>query len=72
MRSKLQELVVHNYPPCPEPDLVLGAVDHTDLNLFTLLQQDEYGLQILKDGQWFGVEPIPHAFVITVADQLEV
>ncbi|XP_058208350.1 hyoscyamine 6-dioxygenase-like [Rhododendron vialii] len=71
--SKFQELLVHNYPPCPEPGLVLGVGGHTDPSLLTLLQQqDVYGLQIFKGGQWLGVEPIPHAFVINISDQLEV
>ncbi|KAE9454570.1 hypothetical protein C3L33_13530, partial [Rhododendron williamsianum] len=70
--SKLHELAAHHYPPCPDPRLVLGFGGHTDTNLLTLLQQDMYGLQIFKDGQWLGVEPIPHAFVINICDQLEV
>lgn len=71
--SQLQELLVHNYPPCPEPSLVVGVGGHTDPCLLTLLQQHDIpGLQIFKSGQWLGVEPIPHAFVINVADQLEV
>ncbi|KAH7863459.1 hypothetical protein Vadar_017768 [Vaccinium darrowii] len=67
--SQLQQLVVHQYPACPDPSLVSG---HTDPHLLTLLQQDIDGLQIFKDGQWLGVEPIPHAFVIMICDQLEV
>ncbi|KAI8549828.1 hypothetical protein RHMOL_Rhmol06G0055700 [Rhododendron molle] len=70
--SKRQSLIVHHYPPCPDPSLVLGVCGHTDVNLLTLLQQDSFGLQIFKDGQWLGVEPIPHAFVINISDQLEI
>ncbi|KAH7862410.1 hypothetical protein Vadar_004475 [Vaccinium darrowii] len=70
--SKLQDFVVHHYPPCPEPGLVLGVGSHTDASLLTLLRQNIYGLQIFKDGQWLGVEPIPYAFVINISDQLEV
>lgn len=70
--SKIQDLVAHYYPPCPDPSLVFGVACHTDANLLTLLQQDIYGLQVYKDGQWLGVEPIPHAFAINIADQLEV
>ncbi|KAI8574424.1 hypothetical protein RHMOL_Rhmol01G0352500 [Rhododendron molle] len=71
--SKLQELVVHHYPPCPDPSLVLGVGGHSDPHLLTLLQQEDIcGLQIYKDGRWLGVEPIPHAFVIMISDQLEV
>ncbi|THG20337.1 hypothetical protein TEA_009568 [Camellia sinensis var. sinensis] len=35
------------------------------------LIQEEYGLQMYKDEQWVGVEPLPHAFVINIANQLE-
>ncbi|KAI8555690.1 hypothetical protein RHMOL_Rhmol05G0193600 [Rhododendron molle] len=70
--SKLHELAAHHYPPYPDPSLLLGFGGHTDTNLLTLLQQNMYGLQIFKDGQWLGVEPIPHAFVINICDQLEV
>ncbi|KAF5937489.1 hypothetical protein HYC85_024995 [Camellia sinensis] len=33
--------------------------------------QDVYGLQIFKGEQWVGVESLPHAFVIKIANQLE-
>ncbi|PSS14009.1 Hyoscyamine 6-dioxygenase [Actinidia chinensis var. chinensis] len=70
--SKVQGFIVNHYPPCPDPSLVLGIGGHCDPNLLTLLQQDVHGLQIFKDGQWAGVEPLPHAFVINVCNQLEV
>ncbi|GMP99446.1 hypothetical protein CsSME_00046915 [Camellia sinensis var. sinensis] len=70
--SKFQGMIVNHYPPCPNPSLVLGVRGHYDTNLLTLLQQDEYGLQILKDGQWFGVKHVPNAFVINIGSQLEI
>ena len=69
--SKAQALVVNHYPPCPNPSSVLGVGGHFDPNLLTRLQQ-EYGLQMYKDEQWVGVEPLPHAFVINIANLLEV
>ncbi|CAL5357349.1 unnamed protein product [Camellia sinensis] len=69
--SKTQALVVNHYPLCPNPSLVLGVSGHFDPNLLTILQQEEYGLQMYKDEQWVGVEPLPHAFVINIANQLE-
>lgn len=36
------------------------------------MQGDVSGLQVLKDGKWFAVEQIPNAFVVNVADQIEV
>ncbi|KAF5952510.1 hypothetical protein HYC85_010454 [Camellia sinensis] len=41
-----------------------NSVANTDL-------QDEYGLHILKDGQWVGVKHVPGAFVISIGSQLE-
>ncbi|CAL5432687.1 unnamed protein product [Camellia sinensis] len=69
--SKIQGLVANHYPSCPNPSLVLGLGEHCDPNLLTILQQ-VYGLQILKDEQWVGVEPPAHAFVINTANQLEI
>ncbi|CAL5436638.1 unnamed protein product [Camellia sinensis] len=70
--SKFQGMIVNHYPPCPNPSLVLGVRGHYDTNLLTLLQQDEYGLHILKDGQWVGVKHVPKAFVINIGSQLEI
>lgn len=63
-----------HYPPCPRPDLIDGLRSHTDAGgLILLLQDDEIdGLQVLKDGTWFDVQPIQHAIVIDIGDQLEV
>ncbi|KAF5951382.1 hypothetical protein HYC85_009326 [Camellia sinensis] len=69
--SKFQGMIVNHYPPCPNPSVVLGVCGHYDTNLLTLLQQDEYGLHILKDGQWVGVKHVPGAFVINIGSQLE-
>ncbi|XP_028790554.1 hyoscyamine 6-dioxygenase-like [Neltuma alba] len=61
------------YPPCPEPSLTLGAFEHVDANLITIVLPDEvYGLQVLKDDKWIGVEPIPHAFVVNIGALLQV
>lgn len=62
------------YPPCPDPDLTLGLAAHTDLCALTVLMQSEeaIGLQVIKDGKWVGVNPIPNAFVINLGDQLQV
>ncbi|WVZ57386.1 hypothetical protein U9M48_007777 [Paspalum notatum var. saurae] len=47
---------------------------HTDgLGLTLLLHVDDTpGLQIRKGGRWFPVRPLPGAFVVNVADILEV
>ncbi|GMP25607.1 hypothetical protein CsSME_00002394 [Camellia sinensis var. sinensis] len=63
--SKTQLLSVNHHIPCPDPSLTLGHAEHSDPNLIAALHQcDVPGLQTCKDGQWIGVQPIPHAFVI--------
>ncbi|KAJ0749652.1 putative thebaine 6-O-demethylase [Helianthus annuus] len=61
------------YPPCPWADKVLGLKPHSDGSAITFLLQDKglEGLQILKDGQWFGVPIVPDALTINVGDQME-
>ncbi|KAH9313690.1 hypothetical protein KI387_022317 [Taxus chinensis] len=63
-----------HYPPCPRPDLIDGLRSHTDAGGIILLLQDDKvdGLQVLKDGTWFDVQPLNHAIVIDIGDQLEV
>ncbi|KAM7523099.1 hypothetical protein LguiA_013001 [Lonicera macranthoides] len=72
-RSSGHGLVINYYPPCPEPSLALGIRAHCDAYLITLIQQNNYGLQITKkDGEWVGVDPLPNAFVVMIANQLQV
>ncbi|KAJ8557994.1 hypothetical protein K7X08_004760 [Anisodus acutangulus] len=65
---------VSHYPPCPHPEKVNGLRAHTDAGGVILLFQDDQvdGLQILKDGQWIDVLPVPNAIVINTGDQIEV
>jgi len=61
------------YPPCTNPELTMGLTEHTDINALTVLLQSEVsGLQVNKDGKWISVPCIPNAFVINLADQIEV
>lgn len=62
------------YPPCPQPELVLGLTPHSDSSIFTVLQQDGdvFGLETLHNGQWFQVPPLKNAFVINGGNQLQV
>ncbi|KAK9945890.1 hypothetical protein M0R45_011381 [Rubus argutus] len=65
---------VSHYPPCPQPELVTGLRAHTDAGGVILLFQDDKvgGLQILKDGEWIDVQPLPNSIVINTGDQIEV
>jgi len=62
------------YPPCPQPELVIGLNGHSNaVGLTILLQLNEMeGLQIKKDGMWIPVIPLPNAFVVNIGDILEV
>lgn len=64
---------INHYPPCPDPSLTLGLPKHSDPNLITLLLQGKVnGLQVLKNGQWLAVEPLPNAFVVNIGHALQV
>ncbi|GKV08410.1 hypothetical protein SLEP1_g20040 [Rubroshorea leprosula] len=68
-----QNITVSYYPPCPQPELTLGLQTHSDMGAITLLIQDEVGgLQVLKDGEWITVHPLPNAIVVLLADQTEI
>jgi isopenicillin N synthase-like dioxygenase len=63
-------MCINHYPPSSDPSLTLGLPKHSDVsvNLFTILLQagEVPGLQVLEDGKWLAVDPLPTAFVITI------
>ncbi|RLN40791.1 O-acyltransferase WSD1-like [Panicum miliaceum] len=68
---------VNYYQPCRQAaDRVVGLSPHADPNGLTLLLQmshgDVQGLQVKKDGRWFAVRALDGAFVVNVADALEI
>ncbi|XP_020239834.1 codeine O-demethylase isoform X2 [Cajanus cajan] len=69
-----QAIKINYYPPCPQPENVLGLKSHTDASALTILLQanEVEGLQIKKDGKWVPVKPLPNAFIVTLGDVLEV
>ena len=64
----------NHYPPCPQPENVIGLNPHSDAGVLTILLQvnETEGLQIRKDGNWVPVTPLSNAFVINVGNILEV
>ncbi|XVE72953.1 hypothetical protein DITRI_Ditri11bG0078900 [Diplodiscus trichospermus] len=71
--SEALSLAVNHYPPCPDPSLTLGISKHCDPNLLTILHQgDVNGLQVFKDGEWIGVEPLHNAIVVNIGNQLQI
>ncbi|KAJ1430556.1 Oxoglutarate/iron-dependent dioxygenase [Sesbania bispinosa] len=69
-----QSMRMNYYPPCPQPELVMGLNPHSDgVGLTILLQANEVeGLQIKKDGLWIPIKPLPNAFIINLGDMLEI
>ncbi|KAK9058177.1 hypothetical protein SSX86_023017 [Deinandra increscens subsp. villosa] len=68
------EVRMNCYPPCPEPERVIGISSHADISCVTLLTDcgDIPGLQVLKDGQWVFVEPITNGIVVNIGIIMEV
>ncbi|XP_027358867.1 protein DOWNY MILDEW RESISTANCE 6-like [Abrus precatorius] len=66
--SENPSVLIHHYPPCPDPSLTLGLAKHRDPTILTilLLEEEIQGLQVLKDGEWIAVDPFPNAFVVNI------
>ncbi|CAN1312077.1 1-aminocyclopropane-1-carboxylate oxidase homolog 1 [Linum perenne] len=62
----------HYYPPCPQPELAIGAVQHCDICLLTIILQDQIGgLQVFRRGSWIDVPFVPGAMVVNIGDLLQ-
>ncbi|XP_051136217.1 protein SRG1-like [Andrographis paniculata] len=70
----MQSIRVNYYPPCPEPDKVIGLTPHSDADGITILLQVNgvEGFQIKKNGVWMPTSFLPEAFVITLGDVIEI
>ncbi|XP_050231000.1 codeine O-demethylase-like [Mercurialis annua] len=69
-----QAMRLNYYPPCPQPELVMGISPHSDASGFTILLQvnETDGLQIKKDKNWVSIQPVANAFIINIGDMFEV
>ncbi|GAV83244.1 2OG-FeII_Oxy domain-containing protein/DIOX_N domain-containing protein [Cephalotus follicularis] len=73
MESGSQLLVVNLYPPCPQPDVVMGLPPHSDHGLLTILMQNELGgLQVNHNGKWVPINPLPNSFLVNTGDHMEI
>ncbi|CAN4111948.1 unnamed protein product [Withania somnifera] len=71
--SGFEVFVANYYPPCPQPELVMGLPPHSDFGLLTLLIQNEVGgLQIQHNGKWININPIPNSILVNTGDHLEI
>lgn len=70
----MQAMRMNYYPPCPQPEIVMGLCPHSDAVALTILLQvnEMEGLQVKKDGRWVPVSPLPGAFVVNIGDILEI
>jgi len=69
----VHSFVANCYPSCPQPELAMGLMKHSDPGALTVLLQDtNSGLQVLKDGQWITVKPTEGAFIVNLGDHMEV
>lgn len=64
------------YPKCPPgaaPEPAFGVNEHSDAGALTVLLQDEQaGLEVCRDGYWYLVEPRRDALVINLGDMAQV
>lgn len=68
-----QVMVLNYYPACPEPELTLGIPPHSDYGCITILAQDSVGgFQLLQDGQWKAVRPLPNSLLVNIGDHIEI
>ncbi|KAH0452007.1 hypothetical protein IEQ34_019306 [Dendrobium chrysotoxum] len=74
LKSSCQTLVGNLYPPCPQPELVLGLPPHSDPCLVTLLMQNKgfNGLQVLHNGKWIVIQIVPRSFLFLTGDIIEI
>ncbi|CAM8920219.1 hypothetical protein QQ045_031137 [Rhodiola kirilowii] len=65
-------LRLNRYPPCHISSEVFGIMPHTDSGFLTILLQDEVGgLQLVKHGRWYNVQPVSGALTVSIGDLFE-
>ncbi|KAG5517111.1 hypothetical protein RHGRI_037762 [Rhododendron griersonianum] len=60
-KDRRQAMRMNYYPPCPQPEKVIGLTPHSG----------SVDLTIRKDGMWVPVKPLPETFVVNIGDILE-
>ncbi|KAL5711712.1 hypothetical protein ACHQM5_013966 [Ranunculus cassubicifolius] len=69
-----QSMRMNYYPPCPQPEKVIGLAPHSDpVGLTVLLQVNGVeGLQIRREDVWVPIDPLPNAFIVNIGDILQI
>ncbi|MCL7050296.1 hypothetical protein MKW94_014419 [Papaver nudicaule] len=69
-----QSIRMNYYPPCHQPENVLGIEPHSDLSILTMLLQlnEVEGLQVRKENIWVPIKPLPNAIIVNIGDILEI
>ena len=67
-------LKVVRYPEPPDEEKSQGVGAHKDGGVLTLLfvEPGKGGLQVEKDGEWIGAQPVDDALIINICEMLEV
>ncbi|PKI69077.1 protein SRG1-like [Punica granatum] len=70
----LQLMKMSYYPPCLQPELVVGLTPHSDATAITILHQINCvdGLQIKRNGVWLPVNILPDVFIVNIGDVMEI
>lgn len=77
----MKRVKMNFYPICPNPELTLGAVRHSDMCILTVLLQDDVGGLYVKleedtldgkKGEWIEIPPAKGALVVNVGDSLQI
>ncbi|KAI4367178.1 hypothetical protein MLD38_022944 [Melastoma candidum] len=73
IESSQQLWAANRYPPCPDPESVMGIPAHTDYGLLTFLtQHGTDGLEIFHQDKWVEVHPIKGAILVNTCDHIEI
>ncbi|KAI3911902.1 hypothetical protein MKW92_039638 [Papaver armeniacum] len=74
LEDGMQVMAVNCYPPCSQPDRVLGLPPHTDYSCITILLQTGQGLQVIStnEEEWRLIPDNHGVLHVHVGDFLEV
>ncbi|XP_048333187.2 1-aminocyclopropane-1-carboxylate oxidase homolog 3-like [Ziziphus jujuba] len=65
-------ILCHYYPPCPQPELTMGASKHSDNSFISVVLQDHIGgLQVLHQNHSIDIPYKPGALVVNIGDLLQ-